>query len=516
MSRNNMQRRKNVQRRYMLAAALGLFATGITHGQLRIATWNVTGYSGGRADDIRTVVYGIFQDRSMAPDAIAGQEFMSWDAALEFVGYLNDAPGSPGDWWLKWVGGSPEGNVLFYRESKLAYISYAIGSSAGPRNVIRYKLRPVGYSSNEAALWIYNAHLKAGDTSSDKQTREAECQELRENAAGLNASWHYILAGDLNIPSSYRSSYQYLVGDTTSPGHFTDPISTPGAWQNNCSYRFVHTQDPIGPGGMDDRYDQLLVSDSLVDGSGLDYIGTPWVPYSTTTWNDAWHSYRAWGNDGTSCNSTLTTTGNTMVGPEIAQSIRDCAAGAGHIPVYFDLRVPAVVGSDEVINFGEVPQGTTAETLLAVWNAGDVSLWTAAGIATLHYELSTSTGFTAPAGGFEEGPGGAVNQHTIVMDTSTPGPKSGVLTITSDAPDEPTRSVTLVGEVTPPLCAGDVDCSGLVDYADIDVFVEALNHPGGAGWPYDCPWLSADCNSDGDVTYADIDAFVGRIGAVCP
>ena len=59
---------------------------------------------------------------------------------------------------------------------------------------------------------------------------------------------------------------------------------------------------------------------------------------------------------------------------------------------------------------------------------------------------------------------------------------------------------------------GDVDCSGRVDYADIDRFVEALSHVGGVGWPYDCPWLNADCNGDGHVDYADIDAFVALIG----
>ena len=65
-------------------------------------------------------------------------------------------------------------------------------------------------------------------------------------------------------------------------------------------------------------------------------------------------------------------------------------------------------------------------------------------------------------------------------------------------------------------CAGDVNCDGIVDYADIDPFVEALTCVGGTGWSHDCPWLSGDCNGDGDVTYADIDPFVGRIGATCP
>ena len=68
----------------------------------------------------------------------------------------------------------------------------------------------------------------------------------------------------------------------------------------------------------------------------------------------------------------------------------------------------------------------------------------------------------------------------------------------------------------PPLCAGDLDCSGLVDFDDIDRFVEALGYPGGVDWPHACPWLNGDCNGDGNVNFDDIDPFVARIGASCP
>lgn len=67
----------------------------------------------------------------------------------------------------------------------------------------------------------------------------------------------------------------------------------------------------------------------------------------------------------------------------------------------------------------------------------------------------------------------------------------------------------------PPLCAGDLNCDGVVDYADINPFVLALAGP--TEWPDpNCPWLNGDCNGDENVTYEDIDAFVTRIGATCP
>ncbi len=73
------------------------------------------------------------------------------------------------------------------------------------------------------------------------------------------------------------------------------------------------------------------------------------------------------------------------------------------------------------------------------------------------------------------------------------------------------------GTTTQPGCKGDMNCDGQVDFADIDRFIEALNYPGGVGWPYpSCPWLNGDCNNDGQVNFDDIEAFVSRIGATCP
>jgi hypothetical protein len=78
----------------------------------------------------------------------------------------------------------------------------------------------------------------------------------------------------------------------------------------------------------------------------------------------------------------------------------------------------------------------------------------------------------------------------------------------------------------PPFCPGDLDCSGRVDFDDIDPFVAALGCSGGDPncWPpstmphipADCPWRNGDCNEDGEVNFDDIDPFVARIGATCP
>ncbi len=61
------------------------------------------------------------------------------------------------------------------------------------------------------------------------------------------------------------------------------------------------------------------------------------------------------------------------------------------------------------------------------------------------------------------------------------------------------------------LLPGDMNCDGLVDFFDIDGFVQAVIE-GGDGWPYpDCPWLNGDINGDWTVDFFDIDPFVALI-----
>jgi hypothetical protein len=67
----------------------------------------------------------------------------------------------------------------------------------------------------------------------------------------------------------------------------------------------------------------------------------------------------------------------------------------------------------------------------------------------------------------------------------------------------------------PPICPGDTNCDGLITFADVDWFVEALS--GESTWSHGpCPWRSADCSGDGNVTFADVDPFVALLGTTCP
>ncbi len=501
--------------------ALVCVGTAPAAAQLRVATWNVTNYSSGRVTDFQTAIYGVFEERLLAPDILIGQEFTSQSSVNNFLAILNGAPGGPGDWAAApFINGNDTDNAFFYRTSKVVFLAVTTVSVGGgapnhPRDVQRYDVIPVGYSGAAAVLACYSSHMKAGDTSDDQARRLDEAIDIRNDAETLDPQWNFLLAGDFNIQSSAQAAYVELVGSQgNNAGQFHDPIATPGSWNNNSAFRFVHTQDPAGSGGMDDRHDQILVDIDLIDGAGFDYIGDPNRPYSTTTWDDANHSYRAWGNDGTSYNSNLRVSGNTMVGATIAQALINTAAGAGHLPVFLDLRVPAEVNSESLLDFGQVVQNDPAELTLHVENSGDVALWTAGGIADLHYTLATTAGFLVTPGPsvYVDAAGGGGNPHQVTMDTSTVGPMSGTLTILSDSPDEPVRVVTLVGEVIESGggCIGDLTGDDEIDLDDLSILLVNFGLAGGATYE------QGDLTGDGAVDLDDLSELLVRFGSTCP
>lgn len=451
----------------MLAALAGR-----ADAQLRVVAWNISNYTGARTAEIQTVTYGVnaANGQTMRPDVILLQEIASQVALNAMVSALNTAPGSPGDWAGATYNNGPDlDNALVYRTSKLSYLGRVLiltggGSPNPPRDVYRYNMKVVGYNATSANIAMYSSHMKAQDSGGDDDLRRrTEAQAIRSDAQSLPAGWNFVYGGDTNIQTSSAAEYQDMVGSQANNlGRFFDPINRPGSWNNTASFAVIHTQDPSGSGGMDDRHDQVLLGASLIDGAGMDYIGNQSIPYNLSNWNDPNHSYRAWGNDGSSMNLPMTTTGNTFVGAAIAQAIRDCAVNGGHIPVFLDLKMPAKITTNvTTINFGQVQQNDSATQNLTVSHDGNTGLWTVAGLQNLSFSFAASTGFTAPGGSFSRTPGSAGSVHSITMNTSSLGVKNGTITITSNDPDQPTRVINVTGEVvsgnTPPVANAGSD-----------------------------------------------------------
>ncbi len=496
--------------RTMIVGLGVLAAASAAHAQLRVASWNLTEYGGevSRTAAFEDSLFLSFAGRIFAPDVIILQEVETAAAAQAFRTLMDEAPGSPGDYALAtFVNGNDSDSACVYRDTRLTLVGTTVavtGGGAGMtvRNVMRYQFRPLGYASAGATLYLYSGHLKAGGPGGVDQDRRAEEGVLvRSVLNALPAGSRFIFGGDFNMYSSSEPAWTTLTGSQAdNDGRLFDPINRAGNWHIGAAFASVHTQSPgcrPGDGGMDDRFDFLLLSDALSSGQGLSYIGNRAIPFGSG-WNDPNHSFRVWGNDATSFNDCIEVTANAMVGPVIAQALIDHFEGTSsppHLPIFMDLRVPARAAvSVASIDFGTVALGSVAQQSFTITNSASVATFskdgTGFGIDGLTYSLMITAGFTVigPAGPFEEPADAAAagNLHTIQLDTSTVGPRMGTLTIASDDPDAPLLVLNLTGSV---VSAADYDVNN-----DGEVTIEDL---------YAWHVLATDVDGNGVVNNAD-------------
>ena len=449
-----------------LSIACGFGLASFSFSQLRVATWNITNYSSGRDSAFQTALFSAFQGRSFNPDVLVAQELKGASGVANFLNILNSAPGQAGQWAAAtpYLSTGDTDSGMFYRKNKVSFEGLS-NITGDPRATQRYDFHLLGYGAGSTVnpeISYYSSHLKAGSTTDDQARRLTEATNIRADADAIGSTRQIMIGGDFNVRSSSEAFFQKLT-KTATVGQFFDPINssytgTGGniTWYNTTNYRFLHTQDPYGAGGMDDRDDFILTGGSLRDGKGLEYIGSKTAAYSTTTWDDSNHSYRVWGNDGTSFNTTLTTTGNTMVGATIAQALRDAVGNpdpanvGGHLPVFMDVMVPAdLVNDQSVLDFGTRMINTSSFLGLTTSNGVDAAVWGTAGVQNLNYSFSVvGSGFIAPTGSFNLLAGQSLESF-IQIDTSSTGFRSATLNVMDNVTGQ-IRQVALSGTVAVP------------------------------------------------------------------
>ncbi|MEM9082320.1 MAG: hypothetical protein AAGB34_01905 [Planctomycetota bacterium] len=517
----------------LLAAAI---SSPILADGLRVVAWNITNYRGGNISDIQAAVYGNGTTApSMAPDVFLLQEFHTQTSVNDFVRALNTATGSPGDWVAApFILSRDTENACVYRSSKLIFeqtfqVTKGGPSPLGPRDTDRFDFRLAGYpqSAPGAKLALYGVHLKASRDSDSVSRRHNQAILIRNNLEGTDTNPNngvydgrpvdlpFLVAGDFNVYTATELGYQELtadagrVGRVSNRGQLHDPIARPGAWNNNSFFRYILTQNPAGQ--MDDRFDQLLISSHLFDGLGIDYQGAAGVPFSSSTWNDPNHSYRAWGNDGSRYNTTLNTTNNQMVSNATAEALITLSDGSGHIPVYLDLVVPAVLEAEDVIDLGNITVGETLVALLPITNAADLDIWEAGGVQPMTTLLSTQSASGAEISIQNNNtpiPAGVTRAHSIDFTPTIEGEVTSTISVNAPGAIPSGLQVTIrANAVTPTLCAGDANSDRSVDVAD---FIAVLLSFGESGEN-----LLGDANADNVVNVADFIAVLLNFGNAC-
>jgi endonuclease/exonuclease/phosphatase family metal-dependent hydrolase len=408
-----------------LAAALVLAVATQPASAIKVCSYNILNFPGDYAE--REASFRIVMDEIDA-DLIVVQEIQSWQATAVFCDdILNYA--EPGKYrWMPFVSGPDTDNACFFKPDVLDSLDYGY-LDTGVRYTTWYKFRPDGYASSEAEFVILSTHLKAGSASADQAERLEQTTVIRNYLNAYPTDSNFMVAGDFNIRSSAEGSYQMLLGyQVDNDGRSKDPINTGGTWHDNYSLRTTHTQSPRvdggsgSGGGMDDRFDFVLVSYALDDDDGLSYVD---------------YSYVAFGNDGLRLNQDINDPPNHIVSSIVADAL---FTAADHIPVFLELQLPAKVEAATLIEFGDYIEGTTAEEILTVGNAP------AAPAEDLTYSMTTPSDFGAPGGSFVLA-AGAENDHTITMDTSSPAARFGNVDISSNDLDDPTWHVNVCGTV---------------------------------------------------------------------
>lgn len=223
-------------------------------------------------------------------------------------------------------------NTLYFNSDKFELKSQDVLNDV-VRDIILYQLYykspDLSATQDTAFLYVLITHLKAGSTSSDKQTRNLMVTNAMQELSSNYPVGDYIFMGDFNMKSSSEQAYQSLINYSNSSYRFYDPINTPGSWNNSYSYADVHTQSThsssngcASGGGMDDRFDLILTSNSIINGSNhYTYVN---------------NSYQTPGNDGNHFNSSINSGSNSSAPANIINSLYLLS---DHLPVMLELEV---------------------------------------------------------------------------------------------------------------------------------------------------------------------------------
>ena len=237
-------------------------------------------------------------------------------------------------------------NMLFYNSTKLAFHSHFYLTTVN-RDIngykMYYKTPNLAYGDTVFTTFIL-MHLKAGTGSDNEQKRYSQVVRLMNYLESSGLYGNLCLSGDFNIYGASEDAYQHLIHYSNSLYKFYDPIDVEGEWNNSYSFRQVHTQSThsddngcAASGGLDDRFDFILVSSPV-------YYGSRKVSYVDG-------SYTALGNDGNHFNKSINSPANQAVPSSVADALYNMS---DHLPVIMDLAVdvsPVSVSAPSVADY---------------------------------------------------------------------------------------------------------------------------------------------------------------------
>jgi hypothetical protein len=310
-------------------------ASNCSDSTVRIVTWNLLNFPSqgnlGTDTSTRNPYYRIVM-QAINADIIVTQE-NTGDVSVPI--FLNSVLNANGNLYSAgtFINGYDSDNGIFYRTSCFSFLSN-VPIHTALRDVSEFTL--VHNATNDT-IRIFSCHLKASADSTNEELRRAETDSIRKFTNALPFGTDFIICGDFNFYSSYEPAYQNLLhDDSISDGKFVDPLSMPGIW-NNVNYRFYHTQSPRvrsfgggSTGGMDDRFDLILLSSAVDEPGRISYKPNSLTPF---------------GNDGMHYQDSINQPPNAAVSQTVANALH---YASDHLPLYAEFIFAAPIGINEI------------------------------------------------------------------------------------------------------------------------------------------------------------------------
>ena len=295
---------------YILLIVVGLSA----QETIRVMTYNLLNYPGSTSATRNPYYHKIIDE--IRPEILVVQELISQEGVDEF--YDEVLKTIPMNYKAGiFVNGPDSDNEVYYDSTKFTLLSNTPITTA-LRDINQFALH---HPHSNDTLVIFSVHLKSSSSSSDEALRLAEVDSLRKVTSYFPSSKYFLVCGDFNFYKSSEPAYNSLL-DQSSIGYFIDPITTISGIWNNVSMAGCHTQSTRTAsfgggtsGGLDDRFDLILISQSLNDFGGITYVSD---------------SYTNYGNDGNHYNLEIIDIPNSVVTDSIAEALY---MASDHLPV---------------------------------------------------------------------------------------------------------------------------------------------------------------------------------------
>tara|TARA_B100000941_G_scaffold100175_1_gene70013 strand:- start:3021 stop:4553 length:1533 start_codon:yes stop_codon:yes gene_type:complete len=323
---------KKVNLLFFLLPHLLIFNFSYSQDTIKLVTYNLLRFSGNteRNEYFTKVI------NELSADIYITQELSNLAGVSNFLNNILNVEGNDKYISAQFFDDHDIDQALFFDKNKFEIISTSkiIGD---PRDVIVYRLL---HLQTNKVFFIFNLHLKASQGSSNEIRRSEQVNILMDYTKQMNNDHFFIAAGDFNIYSTNEPAYRkFFESTSTGFGKFNDLITAEGRY-NDSEFSSLHTQSTRSTqfgggasGGMDDRFDYIIFSDSLILSDKTFVIE---------------ESYEVFGNDGNHYNKAVNETPNLSVSQDIADALH---YASDHLPV----SVEIIFSNDVVIPSNQPP-----------------------------------------------------------------------------------------------------------------------------------------------------------------